>query len=1075
MTRKNGRLFWSFTFFIDDNQTLQTGFLEHLLLILKLEIMNKKFSTLVAGLLFASAFSAYAGTAAPMFTTPTAVETRATNVLDINVAAPVADNAVKSLLLPKFTDNSRLLVFSNNGTGWNPAAIGTFLMYDGVGIHLAGYREGGVVADAFYFNYANKQLETKAGLVLNLAGYSKFDVVPVSFKGKASNYFVLRAWSNAGTPVYINMTGDRANGTNILAVDDVAKAALFVSAETEFATISTTGDVLNEELNGGFNLSVTYGTATLKYADLFGGKLTAMKYATDFTPATSSETSVFLKNKDGKYLVFDETLNASNAVKGGFKLVSAADAKKIAGSVAGAPAVATAKFDVKAAENGSGAVQVMVDTDKRLYVNVSNGTNVLTALNPDDLGSSVANWAVTSLGVTNLVDFKTLLTGKYVKVSFVKKAESSTAADVAYKANGILGLKYDATAGDVQSDYIKSSSVVAEDPATMWAPSIVGGELVLTNRENTDVEVTIKALRDLNGGLYQIGGIGTADGLLDDEQIKIEFVSSVAKTDGYMVATENVLKNTAYFLGQSRRNADGDVPAYWAENHGTHQIGATVNQEEATQWNVELIKKNVEDYENQIDSVLVVGSLYAYNATTGVTTEISDTLAVLPYVFQNRGNREYVTINDEVNLLYYICDKDNKDDARDAQIFALKKKPGETYSYFTLNLSGNTDGAVDPVAAIDGTSKVYLKNSLNKGTWENIAAYSDDANSLMVVEPVEAPEYRKVKKEWGDIVKIFREEYPTEALFEKLDAKSVVDKDTLSFLNVNNSVSGANPALFVDTAYVNRTVDGVANTCYQYLLAVNVDKENSTYCPYNPEHNSEAWKAENGGPCADAKENPAVVKGRFLINLIDTAYAYKQDHLHNNPYINMVEADENLAKLSFVEGVHIKDTLYITRKGGEVVKLAMDSPAFNVAKFAFRYVNNADGSFKIQTQSKKYDAADKEEFDELAHNEGYLRWVNGTIVVTNSYANGETFNMEENYDGKAVANEDIAASSISVVATDGAVIIKGAQGKTVAISNILGQTLVNTAITSDNATISVPAGIVVVAVEGEAAVKAIVK
>ena len=39
--------------------------------------MNKKFSTLVASLLFASAFSAYAGTAAPMFAAPAAIETRA--------------------------------------------------------------------------------------------------------------------------------------------------------------------------------------------------------------------------------------------------------------------------------------------------------------------------------------------------------------------------------------------------------------------------------------------------------------------------------------------------------------------------------------------------------------------------------------------------------------------------------------------------------------------------------------------------------------------------------------------------------------------------------------------------------------------------------------------------------------------------------------------------------------------------------------------------------------------------------------------------------------------------------------
>ena len=73
------------------------------------------------------------------------------------------------------------------------------------------------------------------------------------------------------------------------------------------------------------------------------------------------------------------------------------------------------------------------------------------------------------------------------------------------------------------------------------------------------------------------------------------------------------------------------------------------------------------------------------------------------------------------------------------------------------------------------------------------------------------------------------------------------------------------------------------------------------------------------------------------------------------------------------------------------------------------------------------------------------------------------------------SNDAISASEVSVVATNGAVVINGAQGKKVTISNVLGQAIANTVISSDNATIATPAGVVVVAVEGEAAVKAIVK
>ena len=73
-------------------------------------------------------------------------------------------------------------------------------------------------------------------------------------------------------------------------------------------------------------------------------------------------------------------------------------------------------------------------------------------------------------------------------------------------------------------------------------------------------------------------------------------------------------------------------------------------------------------------------------------------------------------------------------------------------------------------------------------------------------------------------------------------------------------------------------------------------------------------------------------------------------------------------------------------------------------------------------------------------------------------------------------NEEIAVEEgVSVIAGNGVVTIQGAAGKTVVITNILGKAVANTVLTSDNQTINVPAGIVAVAVEGEEAVKAIVR
>ena len=73
------------------------------------------------------------------------------------------------------------------------------------------------------------------------------------------------------------------------------------------------------------------------------------------------------------------------------------------------------------------------------------------------------------------------------------------------------------------------------------------------------------------------------------------------------------------------------------------------------------------------------------------------------------------------------------------------------------------------------------------------------------------------------------------------------------------------------------------------------------------------------------------------------------------------------------------------------------------------------------------------------------------------------------------ANDEITTSEVKVIAGNGQITIAGAAGKKVVVSNILGQVVANTVLTSDNATIAAPQGVVVVAVEGEEAVKAIVK
>ena len=910
-----------------------------------------------------------------------------------------------------------------------------------------------------------------------------------SFTSKANPDFSLSFVSKTKYANGFSLTGTNAAGTSLLAGTEVL--GLYQSK-----LLPQKGGDLNALLGTGFNLNFKVkkdDTRTVELMDAFGGVLTAVKYVAPVPPATTptypalsstdADVSFLIKSGDN-FLVLDTKSGASQVAgfKGEFKLVEEKDLSKDG---------YLSYFQVKSYYGNDNSIvnRLVAYADKTAadaganpraaYIITTSATSsaVLTATDKTSLGET-ESWPYISLTSSNYVDVKTLL-GKFWNISYAESKEAAKEQTEEYKLNGVLvpTNKYaQGNAATDVADYVDAGTVLLSSPETQWAvveANTTTNQFTLQNRE-TGVTVANIILRETNTpNVYSVQGVANTVKIYGDS-IKLTPVTKVEKFDGYKKSEVNALRNQTFNIGQFH-NQTGNIDAYWAENHqsnGTHQLGIVT--EGAVEWRLSLDTKADVKKKTEVDTVYVVtkmATLKDGKILTGDAEGVkTDTLAILPYLFQNKANLEYVKFKAE-GFNYYVCDEtpDVKDNGTR---FALKMKPNG-YNIVVLPADGGVKTTV-------GSDKVFAGNSVQWGALTNMNTYAKDDNSIMVVEELDKPEYRKVAKEWGDIVKIFREEYPTEVLFEKRDAKSVVDKDTLSFLNVNNSVTGANPALFVDTAYVNRVdANGVANTCYQYLLGVNVDKDDTYYCPYNPEHNSQAWRDEhNGGkPCADAMEHQAV-KGRFLINLVDTAFAYKQEHLHNNPYVNNVEANENLAKLSFVEGIHANDTLYITRKGGEVVKLAMDSADFNVAKFAFRYVDNKAGSFKIQTRFKRYDASASQtlkEFNESAHNEGYLRWVNGTVVVTNSFLNGETFNMEENYDGQAVANEDITTSAVKVIASEGKVIIVGAQGKKVVITNVLGQTIANAVLSSDNATISAPAGVVVVAVEGEAAVKAIVK
>ena len=198
----------------------------------------------------------------------------------------------------------------------------------------------------------------------------------------------------------------------------------------------------------------------------------------------------------------------------------------------------------------------------------------------------------------------------------------------------------------------------------------------------------------------------------------------------------------------------------------------------------------------------------------------------------------------------------------------------------------------------------------------------------------------------------------------------------------------------------------------------------------------------------------------FLYSPADSAYywdankaTYVTDYNYYMPYSTDLKAVFRPAALVGVDTLAtIKgdDAVLVSKKAkAGVCEAGIEGYKFNIVKpegADAYYVVDADGN--------------------------YLFNLNGVLGFTADDRKALPITIGE---GDPTANEAIAAEAgVQVIGGQGVVTVQGAAGKVVTVANILGQTIANQVAASDNVTIAVPAGIVVVSVDGEAT-KVIVK
>ena len=446
--------------------------------------------------------------------------------------------------------------------------------------------------------------------------------------------------------------------------------------------------------------------------------------------------------------------------------------------------------------------------------------------------------------------------------------------------------------------------------------------------------------------------------------------------------------------------------------------------------------------------------------------------------------------------------------------------------YHAIVMASRTNADAD-FEIVDGTVKAGVSDYDGSATLKS-QVLDESRTSAFYIAPDNTPLYRRfnsaeLEGNVGDAADTLRfiEKYRKEYL--QVENNKNFMKDGIEFLGIYTPEKTEDGLSFiVDTAWVNR---GAGNIKPQYLISIernDFEGAPGVPCSYTHNHFDNEGNQVDAEHCSHATAAiPGFERGKYLINFHD--FALKHDKA------NTSDAKKDAAymwkkydRAGFVEAVRVADTLFILRdefknlKNEEITIEALnkaEEAAWAAAKKAgvskdnfvsYKYVLSGDNHKYVTWSMRFVDknvAANEVEadraflFESMAQNKkdaiapkyaAWLKMQNGCLVLSDkddskfdeTATGGDDaliFNVEQG-DDIATDNETIdAVEGVSITTDNGTVTIQGAAGKSVVISNILGKVVAETVLTSDNVTIAVPAGIVAVAVDGEEAVKVVVK
>ena len=813
----------------------------------------------------------------------------------------------------------------------------------------------------------------------------------------------------------------------------------------EVDPVSLAANKLNELLGYGFGLQICQQVIKdgkvdttkdpVEYSDLKGNVFTGVLFA----KAGSNGVTLYQGDENGKQIVLTSEKWGSQA--GGtsetgyiFKALTQSQIKEL-----GEKVLAT-EFTISQPSTVAGEpLEVAVTVkDTRYELVVSIVENVARLTVAESTTDKVADftYASTADGVTH---------NTYVKFGLSNAVDYS---DFYGKLWNITRVKdgYVASPNCTGDDFIPAAQVALNYPEGQW---LYNAELgVFVNRESgKTLELTGLRYVEDEENTYTTGDATYTIAPAGDPSE----TATIGYLNGY---TEDQLKQKAFFIGTPIASTGDTV---WLAKAANGKLEFVQEKTDAVEFRLTMADFNAKDDNESVTARNITEYTVWKDKNAGTTEQKNDIVSFHQY-----------TVADAVtgDVLYYNKAQQRFDLGEGKQFNAIvvKNKGNEVYNllYNVTVANYDADSKTYPTAAsaFCNAKKLYGAHSANELV-QSDKAYNFTENDIFVVVDADAQQYRGDFSNTGvlDTIKIFRNDDPSYVLYEKGALLTAEDGKTaiegfLGMENINDpKYADMHAAMLADTAYH-------ANTYRpQYMLAVDADIiPAGKWCE---EHQSST--------CAHAVPTEGYVTGRYLVNLVDSAKAATAAGIKDadNKFIyEQYQNDEPYYRLGFVQAKHIGDSLIIASTN-DTIDLA-DNSFDKVCTFAFKYVDAEREAFTIETVYN-YETAKDDENEITDYDPGYIKYHNGVPVVTPKASEAWVFDLNETSE-IPTANETIesaADATISVVAVDGAVIVKGAEGKNVIVSTILGKVVANEVLNSDNETIAAPAGIVVVSVDGE--------